>query len=105
MELGLSEVSVGAGLLIMNASALEVPPPGAGVETVTLAVPAVAMSAALMLAVKLLPETKVVVRELPFHWTVEEEMKFEPATVNVKAEPPAVLELGLKEAAEGAGLF
>jgi len=91
--------------LIVNASALEVPPPGAGVETVTFAVPAVAMSAAAIAAWRLVPETKVVERALPFHWTVEEEMKFEPATVNVKAEPPAVAEVGLKEAAEGAGLF
>lgn len=50
-------------------------------------------------------ETKVVVRALPFHWTVEEEMKLEPMTVRVNAEPPAVAEVGLRDEREGAGLF
>ena len=40
------ELSVGAGLLIVNVEAPEVPPPGVGLKTVTGAVPAVAMSAA-----------------------------------------------------------
>jgi len=66
-ELGLSNVMAGGGGLIVTVAAEEVPPPGAGVETVTLAVPAVAMSAALIAAVRLVVETKVVVRVLPFH--------------------------------------
>ena len=103
--LGLRELSAGAGLLMVNVNALEVPPPGAGVETATLAVPAVAMSAAAMLAVKLVLEARVVARALPFHWTVEEEIKFEPVTVRVRAVPPAVAELGLREEREGVGLF
>ena len=45
-------VMVGAGLLMVNATLPEVPPPGAGVVTDTLAVPAEAMSAALIAAVK-----------------------------------------------------
>ena len=45
---GVSEVIDGTGLalLIVNAFALEVPPPGAGLKTVTLALPALAMSPA-----------------------------------------------------------
>src|SRR5258708_4686510 len=49
--LGLRPVSVGAGLFTLNVCAAEVPPPGAGVRTVTLAVPAAAMSAAVIAAV------------------------------------------------------
>ena len=44
--LGEIELSVGAGLLIVNVCALEIPPPGVGVKTVTGAVPGVAMSLA-----------------------------------------------------------
>ena len=59
---------------------LEVPPLPAGFTTVTLAVPMLAMSAAVMLAVKLVLETKVVTRALPFHATVEDWAKFAPLT-------------------------
>jgi hypothetical protein len=50
-ELGLMLVSAGAGLLIVKVCALVVPPPGVGLKTVTLAVPAVAILAASILAV------------------------------------------------------
>ena len=43
---GLSPVMVGMGLPTMNDTAFDAPPPGAGLNTVTLAVPAAAMSAA-----------------------------------------------------------
>jgi hypothetical protein len=48
-ELGTSPLVVGTGLLlalIVNVCALEVPPPGVGLNTVTDAVPAIAMSVA-----------------------------------------------------------
>jgi hypothetical protein len=101
--LGLSEVSVGTGLLIVKVSALEVPPPGAGLDTVTEAVPAVAMSAAVIEACRLVPDANVVGRALPFHSTVEEEMKFEPVTVTVNAGPPAIVLFGARELTDGAG--
>jgi hypothetical protein len=106
-ELGFSDVAVGDGLLIVNASGLEVPPPGAGVVTVTMALPAVAISAAVMAACKLVLETKVVVRAFPFHWIFEEDTKLLPVTVSVNAAPPAVAELGFSEplASDGTGLF
>jgi transcription initiation factor TFIIIB Brf1 subunit/transcription initiation factor TFIIB len=106
-ELGFSELAVGDGLLIVNVSGLEVPPPGAGVVTVTMAVPTVAMSAAVMAACKLVLETKVVVRALPFHWTLEDETKLDPVTVSVNTVPPAAAELGFNEppASDGVGLF
>ena len=43
---GDSVVSVGAGLLMVNRSEPEAPPPGAGLTTATPGVPAVAMSVA-----------------------------------------------------------
>ncbi len=65
-ELGLRELSEGSAATV-NGSAFDVPPPGAGVKTVTLAVPALAISLARMPAVRRLPSTKVVVRLDPFH--------------------------------------
>ena len=46
MLVGDSEVVAGTGLSMVNVCAAVVPPPGAGLLTVTEAVPAVAMSAA-----------------------------------------------------------
>src|SRR5207245_4643866 len=65
--LGEIELSVGAGLLIVNVCALEVPPPGVGLKTVADAVPAVAMSLAELAACSCVLLTKVVARLLPFH--------------------------------------
>ena len=83
---------------------MEVPPPGVGLKTVTLAVPAVAMSAARIEAVTCVEETNVVVRFVPFHLTTELEMKLVPFTVSVKAAPPAVADEGLRLAVLGTGL-
>jgi hypothetical protein len=102
-ELGLRAETVGAGLFVVNVSALEVPPPGAGVKTVTIAVPTVAISGAVIAACRLVPETKVVVRGEPFQRTTEEEVKLEPVTVRVKAAEPAKAEVGLTAVTEGAG--
>ena len=46
--LGAIDVTAGTGLLIVKVRGLEVPPPGAGLDTVIEAVPAVAMSAAVI---------------------------------------------------------
>ena len=83
---------------------MEVPPPGVGLKTVTLAVPAVAMSAARIAAVTWVALTYVVVRFVPFHLTTELEMKLVPLTVNVNAEPPAVADDGLRLVVVGRGL-
>ena len=53
---GAIDVRTGTGLLIVKVSGLDVPPPGAGVETVTDAVPAVAISAAVIATCKLVPD-------------------------------------------------
>jgi hypothetical protein len=54
--LGASDAIAGTGLSIVKVRALDVPPPGAGVETVTEAMPAVAMSAAVIAAVRVVAE-------------------------------------------------
>ena len=57
---GLILVMAGSGLsagLMVKVTPFDVPPPGAGLKTVNVAVPAEAMSAALMLAVNCVPDT------------------------------------------------
>ena len=70
----------------------------------TAAVPAFAMSAAVTAAVSRVLLTKVVVRAVPFHLTVELPIKFVPLSVSVNAVPPAVAELGEMPDKAGTGL-
>ncbi len=96
-EAGLILVVVGTGFvggLIVNVCAFDVPPPVAGVRTVTDRVPADAMSAAVIAAVNCVEDTKVVVRVLSFQRTSDVGTKPDPFTVNVKAAPPAVADAG-----------
>jgi len=86
---GESDVMVGTGLLMVKVAVPEVPPPGAGVLTETLAVPASAMSVEVMVAVRDVPEPYVVARLDPFHRTTELVSKFVPVTVSVKLALPA----------------
>jgi hypothetical protein len=104
-ELGLRLVIVGVGLLTVNDSTPDKPPPGAGLDAVTLAVPAVAMSAAEIEAVSTLELVYVVVRSEPFQRTTAPLTKLAPFTVRAKAEPPAVAELGLRLVIVGVGLL
>jgi hypothetical protein len=100
------EVTVGAGFaatLIVKVSALDVPPPGAGVCTVTFAVPAVLKSDAGICAVSEVLDTKVVETWLPFHSIAEEEIKPLPDAVKVKAALPALAEFGLTPPRVGKG--
>ena len=103
-EVGFMDATVGEGLPTVKVSALEVPPAGVGVETVTGTVPLVAMSAAVICACSWVLDTKVVGRALPFQCTVESETKFVPLTVSVKPAPPTTAELGFMDAAVGEGL-
>jgi hypothetical protein len=104
-QVGLIEVVVGTGLLIVNVCGLDVPPPGLGFTTVTDAVPAVATFAAGTMAVSLVEETNVVTRGEPFQLTVEVETNLVPFTVRVNWADPAVVELGLIEVVVGTGLL
>ena len=72
----------------MKVSALEVPPPGAGLLTITEAVPGLAMSAAVIAACTCIPLRNVVVRFEPFHVTFEVVTNPVPCTVRVKSLPP-----------------
>jgi hypothetical protein len=93
VEVGERLAFVGEGLLIVRVSALVEGTPL--VTTVTWAVPARAMSVAGIAAVTRVARTKVVVRLLPFHCTIDPVVNPDPFTVRVKAAPPAVREVGL----------
>ena len=104
---GFNDASKGAGLevaSIANSADPELPPPGVGLTTLTVAVPELAMSAAVICACNCVLEEKVATRELPFHWTVDEDKKFSPAIVKVNAAAPAFAEFGLSQTMAGTGL-
>jgi hypothetical protein len=105
-EFALKDAIVGAGLLIVNTSPADVPPPGVGLKTDICAVPALAISAVVIAACKFVFDTKVVGRAVPFHSMVDDETKFAPVTLSVKLWPPAPAEVGFREPAarEGVGL-
>jgi hypothetical protein len=93
---GLRLVIPGTGLLIVKVSVLEVPPPAPGLNAATDAVPAVAISAAVIDALSRFAFMKVVNRSDPFHRTTEVGIKFDPLTVRLKPAPPAVALDGLR---------
>src|SRR5208282_1061935 len=103
--LGERVVRAGTGLSMANGSVPEAPPPGPGLLTETWAVPAVAISAAVIAAVTCPALTKVVVRADPFHSTGAPLTSFPPFTVSVNAGPPAVALFGARDAMDGTGLF
>ena len=99
--LGESVVNVGVEApVIVKVRALETAPPG--FCTVTEALPAAAISAAVIAAVSWVALTKVVVRFAPFQRTTEPLTKLLPFTVSVKAGPPAAALLGESEVNVGA---
>ena len=100
---GLRLVILGIGLLIVNVMELEVPPPLVGLNTVTWAVPATAMSDAGIDALNWVEDTNVVVRFEPFQRTTYPETNPLPFTVSVNAAPPAVAVEGLRLVIAGAG--
>jgi hypothetical protein len=104
-EFGVTETTTGGFLLAvtLNDSAGEVPPPGAGFVTVTLNIPAVAISVAEIEAVTWVALTNVVVSLLPLNLTTEEVMNPCPFTVSLNAGPPAAVEDGLRDVNVGAG--
>jgi hypothetical protein len=86
-------------------TAFEVPPPGAGLVTVTAAVPAEAVPAPGMAAANCVALTNVVVRAAPPKLTIEAAMKFVPLIVSVKAAPPASAVFGEIVVIVGVGLL
>jgi hypothetical protein len=85
--------------------ALELPPPGVALNTVTLAMAALAISVAAMAAVSRMLLTKVVARLLPFHRTTEVETKLEPSTTSVNAPVPTMELDGPNAETTGTGLL
>lgn len=95
----------GGGLApTVNVAMFEVPPPGAGFNTVTWAGPSAAMSAAVIEARSWVALSTVVARALPFQRTIEPARKLPPVTVKVKPPPPEVALLGEMELISGKGL-
>jgi len=99
------EVVVGTALFTVKVWALDIPPPGVGLTTVMLNVPAVVMSDDGIEAVILEDETKDVVRLPPSKLTVEDALKPVPVTVIVKPESPTVLVSGEMLEVVGTGLL
>jgi hypothetical protein len=82
----------------------EVPPPGAGLVTVTVSVPVEAMLDAGMAAVNCVELTNVVAGAEPLKLTIEAATKFVPLIVSVKAALPARLLFGEIVVIVGVGL-
>jgi len=95
---------VGNGRYVVNASEFDVPPPGAGLLTVTTSFPSDWMSAALTAVVSVKLLTYVVARFTPFHCTTDVGTKLEPEIVSVNAALPAAAELGCRYDNVGTGL-
>jgi hypothetical protein len=104
-EFGETEVTKGKGFCMVKVFEDEVPPPGAGLNTVTVAVPVATMSAAGTVAVREVALTNVVASAVPFHCTTELLTKFVPVAVSVKPAPPTFAEDGEIKMSAGAGLL
>jgi hypothetical protein len=94
-----------AGTVMVNVTALDVPPPGGGFTTVTEAVPGDATSAAVTVAVSCVDETYVVVKAVPFQRTDDIVTKLVPFTVIMNDEHPAGYEFGFSDVMVGTGLL
>jgi hypothetical protein len=101
---GESDVIAGIGPPIdEKVAAVDVPPPGLGLLTVTICSPVAAMSVARIAAVTCVPLTNVVVRGEELKFTTEVGTKPVPFTVSVNAAPPAIAFDGEMVAIAGTG--
>ena len=82
--------------MTVNGTAFEVPPPGAGLKTVTEAVVATVTSEAGTVANSLLEVTKVVASVAPFQFTTEVETNPVPFTVRVNPGEPGTTLVGTR---------
>jgi hypothetical protein len=107
-QLGSRELIVGMGfvpLLMAKLTRFELPPPGAGLVTITAAVPAEAIAAAGIAAVNCVELTNVAVSVVPPKLTIEAAIKLAPLTVRVKpAALPATILVGDMVVIAGIGL-
>ena len=90
------QVRLLVGEVTVNRTGFEMPPPGAGLLTVTTAVAAEAMLFVGTAAVSWLPLTKVVERAEPLQFTVAPETNPVPWTVRVNPALPGVMLAGIK---------
>jgi hypothetical protein len=105
IELGETWVTVGLGLLTVNATAPpDVPPPGGGFVTVTLLMAPAERLAAGMTAESCVPDTNVVFKAWPLRFAVDDAIKPLPEIVTVVSGAPAARELGLTLETAGTGL-
>ena len=104
-EAGFKEAITGAGLLIVKFVAGDKPPPGNGLKTATLNVPANAISEASNCTLSCEVEIIVVVRSVPLILTLESGRKLLPLTSTVVFAAPAMTADGFKVIAPGAGLL
>jgi hypothetical protein len=89
---------------MVKVTALEVPPPGVGLVTVTDTAPAEAMAVEEIAAVNCVELTNSVGAAIPPKLTIEAVTKFVPLTVKVKFVPPAAPLVGETVAIVGVGL-
>src|SRR5207245_5855746 len=94
----------GTATAIVNGKAVEVPPSGAGLNTVTCAVPGVRMSVARIVAWSSVVRRTVVGRFAPFQRTTELETKLLPFTFKTKPPVPAATMAGVRDPTEGSGV-
>ena len=95
---------VAEAAVMLKLTELLVPPPGVGLNTVTIAVPTLAILDAGTLADICVLLINVVVSAAPFHLTTELVTKFAPFASIVKEPEPAVAVLGKMLVNEGTGL-
>jgi hypothetical protein len=96
------------GATMENVIPPEAPPPGAGVNTLTCAIPTEAISAAGIVTMRCVALTdegaRLVMFPLAsFHWTTEQGTKLVPVTVKGNAAVPAVARAGESEVMVGTG--
>lgn len=103
---GSSTLIAGMGfgpLVTVKFRELDVPPPGVGLVTVTVILPAEEMVSAGIAAVICVALTNFVAGAVPPKLTAEDETKFVPINVRVKGAPPACAPLGEIVAIVGTG--
>ena len=98
-------VSVGAGLLTVNVSVFDVPPPGLALTTVIGNMPAVVRSAAGTTTSNSVALTNVVETAVPLKSAVEVLTKFVPVSVMGVSGSPTVADVWLRLVSVGAGLL
>jgi len=103
---GFSESMWGMGVafgVMVNVTCPDVPPPGAVVKTTTVDVPGFCTSAAGTVACNCVWLRKIVIRVVPFHWTVEPGEKFVPLANRKNCGLPARMLGGFSDTSTGTG--